>query len=392
MSRLSRHLLNVTLLLIAVSGQFNLTDFIEVIGLQKDIERIISMVYHTVLNIVLYFLISGIHNIQGLGSPVKAVFIAALWLTSGYPCEFCDKLYEAYQSGPSDSITDRLWHFVSTPEHVISYIVVSFSVVRLISQWGVFYYFFKTHESPDIVKTKKRNCTAIISTADTERQRVEECLTSCLLNKVREVIVVTTSAEFAETEDMVNRFRECFPETAIRVLGTEETRKCDMISEAIKIVETDIVVLVDPNVFWPRRFLDRLLVSFTPSVGFVMIHQRVRRFKLPFFEMSPRVGNTQLEPRIGLPLGEYAARAIACPKALFQRREFSTSFKRAQPKDSASYDEESAALFLERWALEKGYHTAKGYAGHDAFEPPARTTPESAFWTHRLFYCVSLLP
>ncbi|KAI9041360.1 uncharacterized protein KD926_006936 [Aspergillus affinis] len=387
MSRLSRHLLNFTLLLIAVSGQFNLTDFIEAIRLEKDPQKIVFIVYRTVLNIVLYILINGIRNIRGLGSPVKGVFIAVLWLTSGYPCDFRDNLYEVYHSGPSDGITGRLWHLISAPEHVISYIVVGFSVFRLISQWGVFLYFFKTHESPDVMKPKKRNCTTIIATTDTDRQRVEECLTSCLLNKVREAIVVTTNSEFAETEDMVNRFRKCFPETTIYLLDTEETRKCDMISEAIKMVETDIVVLVDPNVFWPRRFLDRLLVSFNNIIGFAMIYQPVHRFRMSL-RVSSRGENTQQEPRMGLSLGQYAARAIACPKSLLQQPEFSGSFKQAQPTDSAFYDEECAARFLERWALENGYRTAKSYVGHDAFEPPLRTTPESAVFAHRLFYYV----
>lgn len=385
MPRRSRFLLNFLLLLISASGQFSLHDFFQTIGVGITPQQIAFIIYHILKHLGITILLNAVSNIRELYAPFAALITAILWIVFGHSCEACNELYNVYRSAPSDSVLGRLWFFYSKPEHRVLFIVLCFFVTRLSAQWSTFLYLFKLHKLPDKIQSTKSKSTVIIAAANIEQQRVEECLTSCLLSKVPGVLIVTSKDQFIATENAVDTFRKRFPDTMIGVIGSKKTRKCDMILDGITWTDREYFILVDPSVFWPYRFLDRLLSSFNPKIGFAMMCQRVRRFKLPFIEISPGIETNPAFPEIGIFDGEHAARAIACRRALFQTDGFRTTFSRTQPREVTSYDEERGAACLERWTMQEGYGTVKVYAGHDAFEPPVRMTPNSDVWTHRAF-------
>lgn len=379
MSRFSRHLLNLTLLLIAVSSHFELHEFFILVASGGHLRDMVHVFVKLVWSLVFYALIQGVYNVANLGYPIKAILSVMLWVAVGRSCAICDGIYSDYLSAPANGILSRLSYIILSEKYrkaaSVFMAVYSWKMTRLIAQWSLFSYFFKTHRSNDDMITKKYNSTVILPMADTESRRVEECLTSCLLIGMRNVVVVTSKDIFADVEKRMESFRSKFQRSVIQVVGTYEVEKSNMIVEGLRHVKTDLVVLVDPNVFWPHRFLDRLLESLSDQVGFAMLYQRVRRFKLPFKEVNTLTSSAQAE----------AARAIVIRLRALRFQAFRTSFREVQRANGFFYDEERSAHFLERLALEKGYSTLKGYAGYDAFEPPAHTAEEPAKGTHLIF-------
>ncbi|PLB52488.1 hypothetical protein P170DRAFT_489166 [Aspergillus steynii IBT 23096] len=386
MSRLPRYALNLALFLVFISGEFSLKDFIEIVDSGRSLKKILVTAGQILYYLVVAIVINGANNIRGLFWPFSALITITLWLIFGHSCEACDEVYKIWLSAPSNNVFSCIWYFVTTVEHQVLFVVINLTAFRLAAQWGTFLYFVKLHKAEDNLRPKKNACTVILPMADTEQQRFEECLTSCLLNKVHGIIIVTSSDTRLEIDGMMDRFRKRFTMTRIGVAGTDKTGKCDMIIEGIRLAQTEIIVLIDTSVFWPYYFMDRLLVSLNGHVGFAMIQQQVRRFRLPFKEVFPPAQGGQSESTIEISSGKEVARAIACQKGLLQHPDFRASFKRAQPADSTSYDENRAAQFFETWALEKRSEISKEYSGQNAIEPPARTTPESNVWTHRLFH------
>ncbi|KAI9892133.1 MAG: hypothetical protein M1814_001839 [Vezdaea aestivalis] len=123
--------------------------------------------------------------------------------------------------------------------------------------------------------------TIIIPTIPTGKEGDEQlCRTiqSCLANSPREIILVTTDANFKALSDIASSISV----TKIRVLSVAHANKRRQMCRAIPEVRNQITVFVDDDVIWPPKILQWILAAFErPKVGGVGTCQRLKREEKP---------------------------------------------------------------------------------------------------------------
>lgn len=118
-----------------------------------------------------------------------------------------------------------------------------------------------------------------------------ECLTSWLVNKPKRIIIVTDTAERVEAAK-IRYFEICklnynllggsggidFPLVEASFIHSSLADKRSQIVMAIRIVDTEMIVLLDENVRTPRLFLQEVIAVFEdPQVALYGTKKQVRR-------------------------------------------------------------------------------------------------------------------
>ena len=142
---------------------------------------------------------------------------------------------------------------------------------------------FLTHKSVPVRKSPALNvkdATVIIPSVEPSGPDFEECVCSVLANNPAQIIVVTVGQ--AKLDEAI-RVCKALHATAIEVKAIGKANKRKQVLHALPFVKTQVTVLVDDHVFWPRQFLGHILAPFEdPRVGGVGTKKRVRRFDRGF--------------------------------------------------------------------------------------------------------------
>jgi cellulose synthase/poly-beta-1,6-N-acetylglucosamine synthase-like glycosyltransferase len=120
--------------------------------------------------------------------------------------------------------------------------------------------------------------SVIIPTVDANNKEFPECIRSICQNMPHKIFVVTPSLESMDTAARICRpLIEPFG-IPVEFLQAGITNKRVQLANSLSLVRTEIAVLADDHVFWPRTFLRSILAPFAiPSVGSVGTVKRVRR-------------------------------------------------------------------------------------------------------------------
>ncbi|KAK4187907.1 glycosyltransferase family 2 protein, partial [Podospora australis] len=104
------------------------------------------------------------------------------------------------------------------------------------------------------------------------------CLTSCCNNNPAVVHIVTTIQHWDDLVDEVTKVRPNYPDVRIDLRVSEIASKRAQVAVAVPMVNTDIIVMLDDHVFWPRNFLFEVLAPFEDQgVGMVGTRKAVER-------------------------------------------------------------------------------------------------------------------
>lgn len=142
----------------------------------------------------------------------------------------------------------------------------------------VSYATFKPRPIPEKPRNRPENATVVIPTTFADPGALVQCLRNILDCGPAAVIIVTANAnvELIKTCCSLNSFR------GVQVFGVVKLNKRFQMLKALRQVHTEITVLADDDVFWPRRYLSYLLAAFeNPKVGAAGTRQRVRRNSSP---------------------------------------------------------------------------------------------------------------
>ncbi|KIW19022.1 hypothetical protein PV08_03312 [Exophiala spinifera] len=118
---------------------------------------------------------------------------------------------------------------------------------------------------PSARKYHLSDVSVIIPTIDHE-ETFADCICSILLNKVREIIVVTTEAEAASVERFLlhnDCIRSLQGATEVQVLTVPAAQKRDQLVRGVNASRGSIVAFVDDDAYWPHdNVLIHLLAPF----------------------------------------------------------------------------------------------------------------------------------
>ncbi|KLU82315.1 hypothetical protein MAPG_01388, partial [Magnaporthiopsis poae ATCC 64411] len=126
------------------------------------------------------------------------------------------------------------------------------------------------------------DATVIIPTVDPYSDDFGATMASVLRSGVRAVIISAVGPEqtAAAAEHWVQHGRNGGGESTTDVLVVESSRpnKRWQLAAAMPLVQTELVILADDHVFWPKDFVEHILAPFEdPKVGGVCCQKRVRR-------------------------------------------------------------------------------------------------------------------
>ncbi|KAI2630441.1 putative polysaccharide synthase Cps1 [Xylaria nigripes] len=179
-------------------------------------------------------------------------------------------------------------------------------------------------------KFSGKDVSVIIPTTFKSPPELIKCLRSITACSPLTIIIVTSNANV----ELVARY--CYNNAFdVTVLGVSRLNKREQILKAMPYITTDICVLADDDVFWPKDFLDYLLAVFEdPKVGAGGARQRVRREKNPdgwnFLGISyleRRVWNNLATNAFDGSISTLSGRTAAYRSEILQTKEFSHYFQ-----------------------------------------------------------------
>lgn len=139
-----------------------------------------------------------------------------------------------------------------------------------------------TGEQRPVVRPK--DATVIVPTVDPSSDDFGATMASVLKSGVRAVIISVVGPEqaAAAAEHWVPRGRNGGgggkSTTDVLVVESPRPNKRWQLAAAMQLVETELVILADDHVFWPKDFVEHILAPFEDSrVGGVCSQKRVRR-------------------------------------------------------------------------------------------------------------------
>ena len=122
-----------------------------------------------------------------------------------------------------------------------------------------------------------KDVTAIIPTIKIDFKKLRQTIESILVCRLSQIILVTQESEYATLEKFINSINA----DNLKVLKVPVANKRRQLCEAIPLVKTKIVVLVDDDVKWPSTILPWLLAPFEhPKMGGVGTCQRAERLEI----------------------------------------------------------------------------------------------------------------
>lgn len=141
--------------------------------------------------------------------------------------------------------------------------------MNCVSHWT-----YKSKPIPDNPTFTSDDVTVIIPTIHNRMEELRPSLQSILACKPRELILVTTAEKYKALQDLADSLN--YPE--IRVLFTGMANKRMQVCAALPKVKTDITIMADDDVTWPKTLIPWILAPFEdPKMGGVGTCQRVRR-------------------------------------------------------------------------------------------------------------------
>ena len=128
--------------------------------------------------------------------------------------------------------------------------------------------------------------TVIIPTVDPNDNDLLLCLESILLNRPREIRIVTVGeANLQSAEEKAARFRAGFPSVKITVSAISSPgNKRKQVASVLPDIRTAITISADASVCWPNnQFIPAVIAPLEdPKVGAVAPHKRVHRLGTDF--------------------------------------------------------------------------------------------------------------
>ncbi|PPJ55902.1 hypothetical protein CBER1_03756 [Cercospora berteroae] len=170
-----------------------------------------------------------------------------------------------------------------TPAEQFNYILMTlfmvFFVFRYLRTVVSIFTWFSWSAIPVAEKPKytSKDVTVLIPTTFKTPAELMACIKRILACNPAKVFVITSEANVHLVKDMC--ILHNFGQHNVVVLGVEHLNKRKQLLRAIPLVETDITVLADDDVFWPdEKYLDYLLAVFEDDkVGGGGTRQRVHR-------------------------------------------------------------------------------------------------------------------
>ena len=148
-------------------------------------------------------------------------------------------------------------------------------IVNCISHWS-----FRPIPKPDHPKYTGGEVTVLIPTLDGDSEALREMIVTLLANRPHEVILVTIDSNYKKAQQLA----DTFPSKNIRVSSIPQANKRLQTCHGIPMVQTEITVLADDDVLWPRTILPWILAPFEDDrMGGVGTCQRLVRAENPSF-------------------------------------------------------------------------------------------------------------
>ncbi|RDW87811.1 glycosyltransferase family 2 protein [Coleophoma crateriformis] len=144
-------------------------------------------------------------------------------------------------------------------------------VVNCISHWT-----YKTVPIPESPSYESKDVTVIIPTIHNDFAELTDSLQSILACRPYELLLVTTTDKY----DGLMKFVKTLEAPNVRVFQVPIANKRIQVCEAIPLVKTEITIMADDDVTWPRTILPWLLAPFEDKkIGGVGPCQRVKRIR-----------------------------------------------------------------------------------------------------------------
>lgn len=238
---------------------------------------------------------------------------------------------------------------------------------NLFSFWS-----FKPIPPPENPKLTSQDVTVIIPSLEGCGDELVETIRTILDNHPFELLLVTIEANRTKAEEMLSAMPAS--KSRIRLFTVKHPNKRRQMTEAIPEVRTDITLLADDDVSWPRTLLPWILAPFEKDekYGGVVTCQRLRRAIAP--SLSQRVwgflGALYLERRNfdcgatthvdgGLPC--MSGRTVAYRTRILQNEAFTYAFTNEEwwwGKYQLNADDDN---FITRWMVSHGWETYMQY-------------------------------
>lgn len=133
---------------------------------------------------------------------------------------------------------------------------------------------YKSIPIPEKPSYSDDDVTVIIPTIEDDMEKLRGPVSSILATDLHELFLVTTYGKYHTLAE----FAKSFNDPRIKVYQSKIANKRLQLHTAIPNVTTDITVLVDDDVTWPKTIIPWLLAPFEdPDMGSVGVCQRVAR-------------------------------------------------------------------------------------------------------------------
>lgn len=148
-------------------------------------------------------------------------------------------------------------------------------IVHCISHW-----MYKSKPIPAKPSFTSKDVTVVIPTIHNVFEELRPSLGSILASDPAELILVTTADKVEKLGELAAFLKKEHNFPSIRVLYTPIANKRLQVCEALPKVKTEIIIMADDDVTWPKKMMPWILAPFEdPKIGGVGTCQRVRRVR-----------------------------------------------------------------------------------------------------------------